>query len=352
MFLYIRVYCQTYLGGLMKITNVLRINLENFKFSKALYSFVLFFLLGICAHAEQAVFPAKPIKFIVTYPAGGSSDLLARILTRKLNEQFGQPIIVDNKNGAAGSIGMDYAAHQAPDGYSFVIGNLGPALVNPILSKLSYNMDQDFIPLCLIATGPNVLVVNASSPYKSLDDLLNAARAAPDKVNFGSSGAGSMSHLSTEMIMGKTNVKLTHVPYKGGGLAVNDLLAGHIDFLISDALPVMQFIKSGQLRPLAVTSATRFSAFPNVPTFNEVGISGLVALNWWGIYLPAKTPKNIVDKYLSAFTKVMADEDVKAQFASLGVDAVMSTPKEFKNFLVGETSKYSKLIKENNIRSE
>lgn len=350
MFLNTRVYCGNYFGGLMKITNLFGFKPNDL--SKTLIGFVFLILLGALAHAQPAAFPSKPVKFIVTYPPGGSSDLLARILSKKLNEQFGQPIIIENKTGAAGSIGMDYAAHQAPDGYSFVIGNLGPALVNPLMSKLNYNMDQDFIPLCLIATGPNVLVVNANSPFKSLDDILIAAKAVPDKVNFGSSGNGSMSHLSTEMIIGKTQVKLTHVPYKGGGLAVNDLLAGHIDFLVSDALPVMQFIKSGQLRPIAVTSATRFSAFPNVPTFNEIGVSGLVALNWWGVYLPAKTPKNIVDKYLSTFTKIMADEEVKSQFASLGVDAVMSPAQEFKNFLASETNKYSKLIKENNIRSE
>jgi tripartite-type tricarboxylate transporter receptor subunit TctC len=313
---------------------------------------MLLIFTGDISRAQSQAFPSKPIKFIVTYPAGGSSDLLARILSRKLSEQFGQPLIIDNRTGAAGSIGMDYAAHQAADGYSFVIGNLGPALVNPLLSKLNYNMDQDFIALCLIATGPNVLVVNANSPYKNLEDLLKAAKSSPGALNFGSSGPGSMSHLSTEMLIGKTHIKLIHVPYKGGGLAVNDLLAGHIDFLISDALPVMQFIKSGQLRPLAVTSANRFATLPSAPSFTESGSLELVALNWWGIYLPAKTPKEIVSKYMSVFTKVMADEEVKSQFATLGVDAVMSSQQDFKTFIAQERNKYSKLIKDNNISIE
>jgi tripartite-type tricarboxylate transporter receptor subunit TctC len=302
--------------------------------------------------AQSSDFPTKPIKSIVTYPAGGSSDLMARIMGRKLSDFLGQPIIVENKNGAAGAIGMDYAAHQPGDGYSFVTGNLGPALVNPLLSKLSYNMDKDFIPVSLIATGPNVLVVNVNSPYQNLASLIEAGKLNPEQINFGSSGSGSMSHLCAEMIMRQANVKFTHVPYKGGGLAVNDLLAGQIDFLVSDALPVMQFLKAGKLRALAVTSSSRFASLPTVPTFTEAGTPGLVALNWWGFYLPKNTPNPIVSQYLNALNATMKDPEVKSQFANLGVDAVVTTPQEFKTFLASETVKYSKLIKDNNIKSE
>jgi hypothetical protein len=302
--------------------------------------------------AQSSDFPIKPIKSIVTYPAGGSSDLLARIMGKKLGDFLGQPIIIENKNGAAGAIGMDYAAHQAGDGYSFVTGNLGPALVNPLLSKLSYSMEKDFIPVSLIATGPNVLVVNANSPYQTLASLIEAGKLNPEKINFGSSGPGSMSHLCAEMMMRQANVKFTHVPYKGGGLAVNDLLAGQIDFLVSDALPVMQFLKAGKLRALAVTSSSRFASLPTVPTFTEAGTPGLVALNWWGFYLPGNTPSPIVSRYIAALNVTMKDPEVKLQFANLGVDAVVTTPQEFKTFLVSETIKYSKLIKENNIKNE
>jgi tripartite-type tricarboxylate transporter receptor subunit TctC len=302
--------------------------------------------------AQSSDFPIKPIKSIVTYPAGGSSDLLARIMGKKLGDFFGQPIIIENKNGAAGAIGMDYAAHQAGDGYSFVTGNLGPALVNPLLSKLSYSMEKDFIPVSLIATGPNVLVVNANSPYQTLASLIEAGKLNPEKINFGSSGPGSMSHLCAEMMMRQANVKFTHVPYKGGGLAVNDLLAGQIDFLVSDALPVMQFLKAGKLRALAVTSSSRFASLPTVPTFTEAGTPGLVALNWWGFYLPGNTPSPIVSRYIAALNVTMKDPEVKLQFANLGVDAVVTTPQEFETFLVSETIKYSKLIKENNIKND
>jgi tripartite-type tricarboxylate transporter receptor subunit TctC len=314
------------------------------------------FALGVFIHsnsiAQSSDFPTKPIKSIVTYPAGGSSDLMARIMGKKLSDLLGQPIIVENKNGAAGAIGMDYAAHQLGDGYSFVTGNLGPALVNPLLSKLTYSMDKDFIPVSLIATGPNVLVVNANSPYQNLASLIEAGKLDPEKINFGSSGPGSMSHLCAEMMMRQANVKFTHVPYKGGGLAVNDLLAGQIDFLVSDALPVMQFLKAGKLRALAVTSSSRFPSLPTIPTFIEAGTPGLVALNWWGFYLPKNTPSPIVAKYLDALNVAMKDPDVKLQFANLGVDATVTTPQEFKTFLASETVKYSKLIKENNIKSE
>jgi len=308
-------------------------------------------LAALNAIAQNTNFPNKPIHLIVTYPPGGSSDLLARIVGKKMGEFWNQTVIVENKTGAAGSIGMEYIAHQAPDGYSYVIANMGPAVVNPLLSKLNYNMDKDFIAVSLICTGPNVLVVPSSSPFKSVDDIVNAARNKPDEVNFATSGSGSMSHLSTEMMIRQTHLKLTHVPYKGGVLAVNDVLAGHIHFIISDALPVMQFVKDNQLRALAVTSATRSAFFPNVPTFAETGMPGIVALNWWGVYLPANTPKSVVEKYHTALAKVMADPETKSQFASLGVDATYTTQTEFQSFIQNEQNNYAKLIKDNNIHT-
>jgi len=308
-------------------------------------------LTALDALSQNTNFPNKPIHLIVTYPPGGSSDLLARIVGKKMGEFWNQTVIVENKTGAAGSIGMEYIAHQAPDGYSYVIANMGPAVVNPLLSKLNYNMDNDFIAVSLICTGPNVLVVPSSSPFKSVDDIVNAARNKPDEVNFATSGSGSMSHLSTEMMIRQTHLKLTHVAYKGGVLAVNDVLAGHIHFIISDALPVMQFVKANQLRALAVTSATRSAFFPNVPTFAETGMPGIVALNWWGVYLPANTPKAVVEKYHTALAKVMAEPETKSQFASLGVDATYTTQTEFQSFIQNEQSNYAKLIKDNNIHT-
>jgi tripartite-type tricarboxylate transporter receptor subunit TctC len=273
-------------------------------------------------------------------------------MAKKLSELWGQPVIVENKGGAAGSIGMDFAARQAPDGYSFVLGNFGPALVNPLMSKVSYNMEKDFIPISLTASGPNVLVVPANSPYKSLQELLDAAKAKPNALNFGTSGPGSMSHIATEMIMRQSGVQMTHVPYKGGGLALVDLMAGQIDFIVSDALPAAEHIKSGKLRPLAITSGSRTPLVPGVPTFSEGGLPGFVALTWWGVFLPAATPKDIQDKYYTSLVKVMGDPEIKERFAAMGVQAQATTPEEFKAYLAAENARYSKLIVENKIKAD
>jgi tripartite-type tricarboxylate transporter receptor subunit TctC len=301
------------------------------------------------AHAQA--FPNKPVKLIVTYPAGGSSDLMARIMGQKLSEAWNQPVVIESKPGAAGSIGMEFAARQPADGYTFVIGNLGPASVNPIINKVPYNMEKDFIAVSLVATGPNILVVPTSSPFKTLADLLAAAKAKPGVLSFGTSGPGSMSHLAGEMIMRQANVKLIGVAYKGGGLAVNDLLGSHLQMLVSDALPVSQHIKSGRLRPLAITSAQRSPLYPDIPTFSEAGLP-LAALNWWGVYLPTGTPKSVVDSYHAALVKVMADPDLKERFAGLGVEAMASSQEEFKAFMAAEHAKYAKLVADNNIKGE
>jgi tripartite-type tricarboxylate transporter receptor subunit TctC len=305
--------------------------------------------LPIGSVALAQTYPAKSVRLIVTYPPAGSSDLMARILGQKLAELWGQPVIVENKPGAAGSIGMDYAAHQPPDGYSFVIGNLGPVAVNPLLSKVPYDVERDFVPVSLIATGPNVLVVNPKTPVKTLGELIAYARANPGKLNFGSGGPGSVAHLSGEMLKSLAHVDIVHVPYKGGILSVNDLIAGHVQMVFSDALPVMQHIRAGTLRVLAITSPERSPLVPDVPTCVESGVPGLVAVNWWGVLLPAGTPKAIADKFYSDLVKVMHDPDVKEKFAQLGVEALSSTPEQLAAYMRTETAKYAKLIKEADI---
>lgn len=327
---------------------------QAFKLLKSVAKGGAVFLSALCvaqAPAQAQTFPNKPVKLIVTYPAGGSSDLMARIMGQKLSEAWNQPVVIESKPGAAGSIGMEFAARQPADGYTFVIGNLGPASVNPIINKVPYNMEKDFIAVSLVATGPNILVVPTGSPFKTLADLLAAARAKPGVLSFGTSGPGSMSHLAGEMIMRQANVKLIGVAYKGGGLAVNDLLGSHLQMLVSDALPVSQHIKSGRLRPLAITSAQRSPLYPDIPTFTEAGLP-LAALNWWGVYLPTGTPKAVVDSYHAALVKIMADPDLKDRFAGLGVEAMASSQEEFKAFMAAEHTKYAKLVADNNIKGE
>ena len=323
--------------------------------SRRVFSLRVLALAAVCAAplaAQAQAFPAKPVRLIVTYPPGGSSDLMARITAENLSAHWGQQVLVESKPGAAGSIGMEFTARQAADGYTFVIGNLGPAAVNPLISKVPYNMERDFIPISLTATGPNILVVSASSPFRSLADILAAARAKPGDVTFGTSGPGSMSHLSTELLMRQAQVKMANVPYKGGGQALTDLISGQLGFMISDALPVVQFIKTNRLRALAITSATRSALFPDIPTFSEGGVQGLVAENWWGVFVPAGTPKAIVDAYHAGIMKVMADAELKEKFAGLGVVARATTQDEFRAFLAAETAKYTKLVADNNIKAE
>jgi tripartite-type tricarboxylate transporter receptor subunit TctC len=311
------------------------------------YSFLI--LAFICGNAVAQAFPSKPVRLIVTYPPGGSSDLMARVFGQKLSEVWGQQVLVESKPGAAGSIGMEFAARQPADGYSFVIGNIGPAAVNPLLSKVPYSMDKDFIPVTLISSGPNVLVVNSAWQVKSLDEILAYARANPGKLSYGTSGPGSVSHLSSEMLKNLTKANSVEIPYKGGVLAVQDLLGQQIQFIFSDALPAMQHIRAGKLRALCTTGAQKFVLLPELPTCDS-SVPGLVVVNWWGVLLPAGTPKAIVDKYHQDMVKVMQDATVKQKFADLGVEAIHSTPAQFNSFIKAEMGKYSKLIKEAGIK--
>jgi tripartite-type tricarboxylate transporter receptor subunit TctC len=304
-----------------------------------------------CGAALAQAYPSKPVKLIVTYPPGGSSDLMARVFGAKLAEHWGQQVITENKPGAAGSIGMEYAAKQPADGYSFVVGNIGPAAVNPLLSKVPYSIERDFVAISMLSTGPNILIVHPDVPAKSLRELTAYAKANAGKMNYGTSGPGSISQLVGAMYKNITGVQATEVPYKGGILGVQDLVAGHIQYLYSDTLPAMQFIKSGRARALCTTGAQRFSILPEYPACAEA-VPGLVAINWWGVFMPAGTPKAITDKFHDDLVKVLQDADVKKKFADLGVEAVSSTPEELVRFMKAETAKYSKLIQDAGIKAE
>jgi tripartite-type tricarboxylate transporter receptor subunit TctC len=303
----------------------------------------------VCASAFAQQYPTKPVRLIVTYPPGGSSDLMARVFGAKLAELWGQQVIVESKPGAAGAIGTEYTARQPADGYTFMIGNSGPVAINPLLSAVPYNVEKDFIPVSQISAGPNVLVVRTDAPFKSLGDIVSHARANPNKLNYGTSGPGSISHLSSEMLKNLARVQATEVPYKGGVLAVQDLLGGQINFIFSDTLPAMSHVRAGKLRALCLTGADKFELLPELPMCNG-DVRGLVALNWWGVLFPAGVPAPVVQKLHGDTVKALADPDVKKKFADLGVVAVSSTPQEFSRFIKSEMEKYGKLIKEANIK--
>jgi tripartite-type tricarboxylate transporter receptor subunit TctC len=300
-----------------------------------------------CAQA----YPTKPVRLIVTYPPGGSSDLMSRVYGAKLAELWGQQVLIESKPGAAGSIGMDFAARQPNDGYTFVVGNLGPVAVNPLLSKVPYSIEKDFAPVSQISQGPNVLVVRADSKFRSLGEIIAFARQNPGKLNYGTSGPGSVSHLSSEMLKNNARVQAVEVAYKGGVLAIQDLLGGQIDLIFSDSLPAMAHIRSGKLRALCVTGTQKYALLPEPPPCQN-DAPGLVAVNWWGVLYPAGTPRAIVDKLHADTVKALADPDVKKRFADLGVEPVTSTPSEFAGFIRAEMDKYAKLIKEANIKAQ
>ena len=307
-------------------------------------------ILGfVCSNVLAQSFPSKPVRLIVTYPPGGSSDLMARVFGQKLSEVWGQQVIIESKPGAAGSIGMEYTARQPADGYTFVVGNIGPAAVNPLLSKVPYSMEKDFVPVSLISTGPNVLVVNSAWQVKSFDEVLAYARANPGKLSYGTSGPGSVSHLSTEMLKNLTKASMVEIPYKGGVLAVQDLLGQQIQLIFSDALPAMAHIRAGKLRALCTTGAQRFALLSELPTCDS-SVPGLVVVNWWGVLFPAGVSRAIVDKFHADMVKVMQDPVIKGKFADLGVEAVSSTPAQFGAFIKTEMDKYARLIKESNIK--
>jgi tripartite-type tricarboxylate transporter receptor subunit TctC len=312
-------------------------------------SLFLGLIVLICGTAFGQGYPAKPVRLIVTYPPGGSSDLMSRVYGAKLSELWSQPVIIESKPGAAGSIGMDFAAKQPNDGYTFVVGNLQPVAVNPLLSQVPYSIQKDFVAVSQISEGPNVLVVRTDSPFKSLADVIAYAKANPGKLNYGTSGPGSVSHLSSEMLKNITKTEVVEVPYKGGVLAVQDLLGSQIQFIFSDTLPAMAHIRAGKLRALCVTGESRYELLPD-QALCQNDARGLVAVNWWGVLYPAGTPKNIVEKLHGDTVKVLADADTKKRFADLGVETKASTPAEFSAFIKAETDKYAKLIKEANIK--
>jgi len=307
---------------------------------------------GWCGVALAQEYPNKLVRFIVTYPPGGSSDVMARIIGQKLTEYWGQVVLVDSRPGADGSIGMEYAAKQPADGYTFLLGNFGPVVAKPLLAKVSYDWQKDFAPVSRITNSANILVVPVTLPVKNTKDLVALAKRRPGELTYATSGPGSMSHFAWEMFKRLAGVNMITVPYKGNALAITDLMGGQITTMFSDALPAMQAMKTGKLRAIAVTSEKRWPFTPDLPTLAEEGIQGFAAVNWWGILFPAGVPRNIIDKVNADLVKALATQDVKSKLGELGVETVSSTPEQFGQFMASEAARWGKLVKEANLRVE
>lgn len=295
--------------------------------------------------AAAQAYPAKPIHLVVGYAAGGSTDSVARLLGQKLAEELGQPVIVENKPGAGATIASDYVAKAAPDGYTLFMSTIANTINTTLYKRLSFDFERDFAPVSLVATVPNVLVVNPDVPAKTVKEFIALAKSKPGGINFGSSGSGSSVHLSGELFNMVAGVQLTHVPYKGSAPAAVDLMSGQIQAMFDNLSTALPFIKAGKLRALAVTSAERSPAAPDIPTMAEAGLPECEVLSWFALVAPAKTPKDIVDRLNAATVKALADPAVKQQFAALGADPVSSTPAALADLIKSETAKWAKVVK-------
>lgn len=302
--------------------------------------------------ATAQAYPNRPLHFVVNFPPGGASDTIARLFGQEMAGILSQTVLIENKPGAGGAIGMVYAAKQTADGYTFTMGTLGSAIVQPLIRSTPYDMLRDFDPVALIATGPAVLVVNSASPFKSVTDIVAAAKAKPGTLNFGSGGVGTFAHLMGEMLNQAAGIKITHVPYKGGVQALTDVIANQLDMIAVDPPSALPQIRAGKLRAIATTGATRSTLFPDVPTFAESGYKSLVGENSWSIWMPKGAPPAVVATFRNALTKAMENPTLRAKFAEEGADPIASTPEELRRFVDSETARYGKIVKDQRLRSE
>lgn len=303
-------------------------------------------LLGGTSALAQA-YPTKPVTIIVPFAAGGTTDILARIIGQALTAELGQPVVVDNRAGAGGNIGGQAAAKAAPDGHTLFMGTVGTHAINASLyKKMPFDPVKDFAPLTRVANVPNLLVANPAQPYKSVKDLIAYAKANPGKVNFGSSGNGSSIHLSGELFKSLAKVDMQHVPYKGSAPAVTDLLGNQIGIMFDNMPSAIQHVRSGKLVPLAVTTAKRSPELPNVPTIAEAGVPGYEATSWFGMFAPAGTPAPVLAKLNAAIVKVLAQPDVKKKINEQGAEVYSETPEQFAAFIQAESVKWGKVVKE------
>ena len=297
--------------------------------------------------AAQGTYPTKPVRLVVPFPAGGTTDILARAVAQKLSETWGQQVIVDNRPGAGGNIGSELVAKSPPDGYTLLMGTVGTHAINPSLyAKMPYDHVKDFVPVILVAGVPNVLVVNPSLPVNSVQELIAYAKANPNKLNFASSGNGTSIHLSGELFKTMTGVQMTHVPYKGSAPALSDLVGGQVQLMFDNLPSSLAFIKANRLRALAVTSTTRAPALPDVPTMVEAGVPNFEASSWFGMLAPAGTPPDIVARINGDVAKWLATPEAREKMMAQGAMAIGGSPDDFARHIAAETAKWAKVVKE------
>jgi tripartite-type tricarboxylate transporter receptor subunit TctC len=305
------------------------------------------------AAAQTAAYPNRPVTMVVPFPPGGGTDTGARIVAQRLGQKWGQQVVVENKGGAAGQIGAEAVAKAKPDGYTILMGNIGTQSINPSLyPKLPYDPDKAFAPISLVAELPLAMMVNPALPARSAKEFIALAKSQPGRLSYSSSGAGGAPHLATEMFKEATGTFILHVPYRGGGPAVADLLAGHVDLSFMTVLEASGHIKAGRLRALAVTSDKRVSALPDVPTLAESTVPGFNSISWIGLLAPAGTPKEIVDKIAADVRDVIAIDEVRSRLIDLGAVPRAMTPAQFAQLIETDRKRYAQIIRDRKITLE
>jgi tripartite-type tricarboxylate transporter receptor subunit TctC len=306
--------------------------------------------LTLGASASAQTYPNKPIRLVVTFPSGGAPDILARLFSEKA--QLGQPVVVDNKPGAGGNIGADFVAKSAGDGYTLVLGTVGTHSINGSLyEKMPYDMVKNFSPVSLIASAPNLLVVNNNVPVKTVPEFVAYLKANPDKLSFGSPGVGTSVHVSGELFKSMTGTKMTHVPYKGRQFAIPDLVGGSIQLMFDNMPSALPMAREGKIRAIAVTTAKRSAAAPEIPTIAE-SIPGFEATTWFAMFAPAGTPKPVVDRLNAEVLRVFRLPEVAERLKTLGLEAVLSSPEELAAYQASEIVKWTKVVRESGAKAE
>jgi tripartite-type tricarboxylate transporter receptor subunit TctC len=307
---------------------------------------------GLHSAASAQQYPVKSIRMVIGFAPGGGTDIVGRILAQKLADGLGQPVLPDNRGGAAGQIGTDIVAKAPADGYTVLMGHIAALSILPsLVAKLPYDPVKDFAPVSLVAIGPNLLVVHPSLPVKTVRDLIALAKAKPAQLQFASPGAGSVQHLAGELFKLNAKVDMLHVPYKGSGQSAVDLVAGHVHLNFDSVPPVLPHVKSGRLRAIAVTSEKRYFLLPEIPTVSESGLPGFDMSTWWGLLVPANGgTKPVVARLHAETVKILRMPDVKERMAAVGAETVGSSPEEFATFIRTERAKYAKIVKDANIK--
>jgi len=311
-------------------------------------------LLAACAtSALGQTYPNRAVRMVMGFPPGGGTDIVGRIVAQKLSEVFGQQVLPDNRGGASGQIAAELVAKAPPDGYTIMMVHIAAISILPsLIPKLPYDAEKDFAPISLVAFGPNLLVVHPSLPVRTVNELIALARSKPGQIHYASPGAGTVQHLAGELFKLQAKVDMLHVPYKGSGQSIVDLVAGQVHLDFDSVPPVINHVKAGRLRALAVTSAKRFSLLPEMPTISESGVPGFDMSTWWGLVAPAGVNKDVVGRLHGETVKLLRQADVKERIANVGAEVVGNTPEEFGAYIRSERAKYAKIVKAANIKLE